>query len=279
MTMGSRFNFWSAKKKIVILTVCAISLVVLWRVQVWAQATPDCPVALTDHQINGKTCPVVGHMGNVRLVVPDHYILGPVAYKGVDIWNPKSYQNRPKHPTFDTEIDNFAIKIRLSNFKPIETRKDWDDYDKLGKARGWAQPPENRWIFVEFFTHDVQTTKRTMRGQLNFWLKDKSDWGTFVKSSSLWGLQHYISTQQPSTQKSQYEIFYDPKTEDTFINCENRLIAVPPYELFSHCRIDFLIRDLKIRASVDEIYFKEDLSHWQKIEEGIKQVVQSFVVP
>ena len=92
---------------------------------------PDAP-RHAPHAMTGETCPVVGRMGKVKLAVPKHYLLGPFVYKGVDIWNAESFKNRPKQPTFDTEIDNFAIKIRQTNFKPIETQQDWTDYAKLG---------------------------------------------------------------------------------------------------------------------------------------------------
>lgn len=279
MTMGTRFSLWSMKKKIVALMFCFMLPIASWCIHAWAQAVPDCPVALTDHPVNGKTCPVVGHMGNVKLAIPEHYILGPVAYKGVDIWNAESYKNRPKHPTLDTEIDNFAIKIRLNNFKPVETRKDWADYDKLGGIRGWAQPLENRWIYVGFETAVIRPTSNTMKQQLNNWLKDDAHWGPFVQSDSVWGLQHYVSVQQPSTSNDQREIFYDPETEDTFISCENRLIAVPPYEPISFCEIDFLVREMNLSVHVSNINFKQDLSRWKNIEQGIRRVVQSFVVP
>jgi hypothetical protein len=101
------------------------------------------------HAITGETCPVVGNMGGVKLANPQHYLLGPKACKGVDIWDAKSWENRPKNPTFENEFDYFAIKIRLNNFKPIETRKDWEDFVKKDKTLA-IQDFESRWIYVGF---------------------------------------------------------------------------------------------------------------------------------
>ncbi|MDE1998300.1 MAG: hypothetical protein KGI52_05165 [Burkholderiales bacterium] len=259
-----------------------------------AQNEAECPVPLikspdTAPFYGKKTCSIVGHIGNVKLAIPQNYILGPVAYKGVDIWNAESYKKRPKHPTLDTEIDNFAIKIRLNNFRPIESRKDAEDYDKLGSAAAASQPPENRWIYVEFFTHDVTVTGRTSKNQMLLWLKDDAKRGPYIKSQSTWNLDHYISTQKPITlrnpykQIGQFEFYYDPKTEDTFAHCEN-VLRLPldesqaPHEIFTHCHIDFLLRDLNLEASVDNIYAKDDLARWPEIEQSIRQLVLSFVV-
>lgn len=274
--MNSKFRIGERLmiKKLALYLTCFLLSLLVWQDQVTAQEISTCPVALVDHPIIGKTCPRVGRMGNVKLAVPWHYILGPVTYKGVDIWNTGSFKNRPKSPTFDNEIENFAIRLRLNNFRPIESLKDQDDARSLGKINGWKQPPENRWIHIGFYFYDVQISGFMKREQLRNWLKKDFSRGPFeLQPTLIWGLQHYVSVQKPSTQNDQYEIFYDPQAEDTFIYCANRLIAVPPHEPITNCQIDFLIRELKLSVHVDRINFKEDLARWGQIEQGIRQVI------
>jgi hypothetical protein len=234
-----------------------------------------CPVAMIDHAITGKTCPVVGRIGNVKLAIPNHYILGPVAYKGVDIWNAESYKNRPKHPALDTEIDNFAIKVRLNNFKPVENDKDFKDYDKLGEAGGWKQPPENRWVFIGFKNLDNQYNIKT---HVNNWLKDDAKYGPFVKVESKWGLEHYASIQNATTQNDKHEIYYDPIFGKTFINCSHRLIAIPPNEPIMHCRFTLNLKEYQVEVNVGDIQFADDLARWNEIQETITKLFSSFII-
>ena len=98
------------------------------------------------------------------------------AYKGIDIWNAESYKKRPQTNSFDNELDNFAIRIRLTNFKPVETFKDRDDYGKLGSLIG-VPPPENRWIHVgvkALYKHG------TFQDTVSRWRKDEKGWGPFA---------------------------------------------------------------------------------------------------
>ena len=207
-----------------------------------------------------------------------------MAYKGVDIWNAESYKNRPKHPTLDTEIDNFAIRIRLNNFRPIESRKDVEDYDMLGKASGWKQPPENRWIYVGFKTDEARAKGFTQKTTLENWISDKVFEGPFTKAPSIWNLDHYISKQKTVLplaleQTEQYEVFFDPKEEVTFINCQNLHVKGRlPSDQLAGCRMNFSIPDLKIIVDIQSVDFKDDLARWPEIQKSIRQLIQSFVV-
>lgn len=232
------------------------------------------------HVFTGEVCPQVGSMGGVKLAIPTHYLMGPVTYKGVDVWNAKSYTNSPKHPTFENEFDNFAIKIRLNNFKPIETQKDWDDFDKKDHTIK-IQPPENRWVNVSFDARNLRGSSLSdmnFKDTLSLWLKDEAKRGPFEKKPDIWGLEHYVSVQKPSTKNSQYEIFYDAKNKTTFIRCQNTLARYSPYELFTYCEIEFVMPEIKALVNVGTIYVKEDLARWREVNQGVRNVARLFIV-
>lgn len=105
------------------------------------------------------------------------------AYKGIDIWNTESYKKRPQTNSFDNELDNFAIRIRLTNFKPVETFKDRDDYGKLGLLIG-VPPPENRWIHVGVKALDMHGTFQDTDSR---WRKDEKGWCFSPSSLMSWG--------------------------------------------------------------------------------------------
>jgi hypothetical protein len=235
------------------------------------------------HAITGETCPSLGRMGDTKLAVPGHYLLGPTGYKGVSIWD-ESYANRPKPATLDSELTDFAIKIRHTNFKPIETYQDWEDYAKLGKSIR-PQPPENRWLHVGFQYDPLFKDKGeavNMKGQLTARLKDESFGRYTLQKDQSWGLDHYVSAHQPGTAvrgETQREVFYDAKTNATFIGCKSTLRSVPPHDLLTFCRHEFFAHPGDIRIGVSNIWVKTDLARWREVEQGVRAVFQSFVIP
>ena len=235
-----------------------------------------------------KLCPIVGRIGSIKVAIPQHFVLGPVAYKNVDIWNPDSYRNMPRQPTLESDISNFAIKIRMTNFKPVHSSKDVEDYDKLSRSVE-NQPPVNRWLYVEFFTQSAAEVDNAMKNLVRNWLKDDAKDGPFSRTDDAFGLHHYVSAQLPFTQrypyiqKNQQEFFYDPIGERTFIRCRNviqlpREEAAVPNILLSHCQIDYWIKELNIRVSVANIEDKGDLARWREIERGVEKTIRSFIV-
>ncbi len=93
-----------------------------------------------------------------------------------------------------------------------------------------------------------------------------------------WGLQHYVSVQQPTEHSDQREIYYDPRTESTFISCKTRRTSSPAHELMTSCEHGFYLRDRAVRVSVMNIWSKEDLAGWKDVEAGIRTVFESFIV-
>lgn len=246
-----------------------------------AWCAPGVP-RYTPHAITGATCPNLGRMGDIKLAIPGHYLLGPISYPGLSIWKPEDWKKRPKVSTLETELSHFAIKIRQANFKPIETYQDLNDYGKLGYFSIDPQPPENRWLEIGFeFIGKPRETNR--KNQLNRWLaKDNLMDGPYVhQSRKVWGLDHYVSVHQPTTRSDQIEIFYDTKTNKTFIICRSRLSSVPPHELQTHCQHEFDYTSPESGEVVlidTNIAVKSDLAHWREFEAGIRAVFASFIV-
>ncbi|MDY7574504.1 hypothetical protein [Actimicrobium sp. CCI2.3] len=245
-----------------------------------AEQCPSGAPSHAPHAITGETCPTVGNMSGVRLAIPNHYLFGPVVYEGVDIWSAKSYENRPRHPTFDNAFDNFAIKIRLNNFKPIETAKDWDDFRRKDHTVE-IQPFENRWLYVQFKPKTTSQPTPSYRIEFNNWMKNDVGWGPFVRQPDVWGLQHYISAKapQPISGGQQHEFFYDAKTDSTFIHCSNSVTNQPPHKALSSCEISFFIYEIKAWTDASNINVKDDLARWKEIESGIRTIAGSFIVP
>lgn len=238
--------------------------------------SPACAVLELDHPLIGRTCPKVGHIGALRIAVPQQFLLGPFTYKGVDIWNAKSFAARPKNPTFDTPISAFSIRVRFPEFQPIDTMSDRNDY-----ARVAADPSRGpmRWLFVGFEAYDPRI-KGTNEQQLRYWLRnDGKHWGPFREDGKpVWGLRHYVSVNGPTVDHAQREIFYDPSTGSTFITCKTELKVTPGHEAFTVCTQAFFLSDLKIRVTVDNIWSRDDVRHWREIENGVRKTFESFVV-
>ena len=270
-------NSISKKSKLSIFLLCSILISTFWGSQGIAENREDCPVPLTESEVYGKSCPIVGEIGNVHIAVPTHFALGPVAYKDIDIWNKDSYKNSPTHPTVNTKIDNFAIRIRLNNFNPINTHQDLNDYSKLGEIRGWDQPPENRWITTGFSSLKEKNKRFPFKEVVDHWVSGSVLGGKYRPATSYSDLQHFESLSEANTKQTHYDIFFDFATE-TFINCETVLIAIPPYEPLPQCRLDFIIPTLNLKVEVLGIYHRDDLLRWREIEAGITRVFTSFIV-
>jgi hypothetical protein len=260
-------------------TLGAIAAFSVWTIAVALAYFGDstaaqCAVQEVSHPFLGQTCPATGRIGNVSIAVPQEYLLGPFTYVGVDIWNSESYSKRPRNPTLMTPIANFAIRIGYPGFHPVNSRADREDYRNNAFSMTRAG---HRWIHAGFESYDV-ASKGTKREQLRRWLSDKGA-GPFDMDAHLaWGLQHYQSSPVQTTVLPREEIFYDPRTEDTFIYCKTQLKATPEREPFTTCVHSFLIRQWKVRVSIDNIQSRDDLEHWKEVEDGLKKVFESFVV-
>jgi len=228
-------------------------------------------------------CPSIGRMGVVKLAIPQSYLFSAVHYEGVDIWNSQSVKNQAK-PTFDTPIADFSMRLRLSNFKPIQTKQDWEDYGKLGQMRfPESVSPGNQWIYVEFlFTKDHHGCSAMMQCYFDGIMRDEPHWGPFIpQKNEEYGLNHYLSIQRPTVAVEPgqtNEFFYDPKTHTTLITCTNKLMKVSPYAPLIFCKLNFVIPELDATIRVNFAKaVKDDIAEWPQIEQEVRRIVKSFV--
>jgi len=240
-----------------------------WRWADFTYAQTPCPTGVArdaPHEVTHETCPSLGRMNGVKLAVPQHYLLGPKGYKGID--------KRPQTNSFDNELDNFAIRIRLTNFKPIETFRDRDDYSKLGSLIG-VPPPENRWIHV-----GVKALEKhgTFQDTVSRWRKDEKGWGPFALQPDVWGLKRYVFMQSLTPTNDRWEFLYDSGF-GTFATCKHLLQLHPPHAPRESCRLEFSMLELKALIDIDNFGERSDLARWPEIEREVRKVIQSFIVP
>jgi hypothetical protein len=141
------------KAKINALFAAMVMMVIIGGIAAWAKLTSDHCVGNPSAQAasfrGDKECPAIGNVDGVKLAIPRAYLFGPVTYKGDDIWKTTSAGGRKRRPSFANEIENFGILVRLSDFRPIETQRDREDYQNVESRMGPAVlPPQNRWILV-----------------------------------------------------------------------------------------------------------------------------------
>src|SRR5450830_831219 len=118
--MNKRIDVFKMSKCMVVLMLLIILGTVIWHRS--ASAEEKCINNLTasvTFPFGENKCPSIGRMGVVKLAIPQSYLFSAVHYEGVDIWNSQSVKNQAK-PTFDTPIADFSMRLRLSNFRPVE---------------------------------------------------------------------------------------------------------------------------------------------------------------
>lgn len=241
------------------------------------ECSPDAP-RHPPHAITGQTCPDIGRMGTTKIAVPQHYIDGPsFIYKGVDVWKADSYKNRPKKQSFDNEVSDIGINVRLTDFKPIENRKDKDDYYRFSSELK-LEPVANRWIGVDIKYPPIIATD--LRIPLDRFVNSDVRPHLVKTKNPMWGLDHYVGS-MPSPEDGigpVNEVFYDAKTNGTLILCTNFLVRDPPHEMKSSCHLHFLDRKKNISFEVMGIQDISDLARWKEIHNGVIAVFESFVV-
>jgi hypothetical protein len=84
----------------------------------------------------------------------------------------------------------FSIRIRQTNFKPIETEVDQREYRQSYETVRVLPPQENRWIHVGF---DARHYPVSAREKADNWPKYFALEGPYVKAADAWGLAHYVS--------------------------------------------------------------------------------------
>jgi hypothetical protein len=261
-------------------------------VTVWTRMTSDRCVGnprMHAGWLGGDSeCPAVGNVGGVKLAIPQAYLFGPVVYAGDDIWSTAPRKSRKQRPAFANEMENFAILVRLSNFRPIETRRDREDFQKLESKTALAYPPpQDRWIVVGLKSSSAYVSPDCRSGMRCYFegiLKDQAGWGPFVRQrDKAYGLDHYLSLQRPTLKLPGGgfdEFFYEPSGENSLITCSNKPMTASPHAPLEFCDHDFVIPELGVGVTVHYLHpAKEELPRWRDVEQNIRRIVKSFVVP
>ena len=206
-----------------------------------------------------------GTMNGVRLRIPKVYFLSAIHY----------HPGTEALSGFDRQIDIFDLRVRLSNFEPVVTDRDRQDWNlAMSRARPifWET-----WLTVDFDNRYPLnwSINKDMPDGLR---KDPAHWGPFVRDRTRpYGLVHYDSVQtvDNSPDHNHWEYYYD-EASLTNIVCETSRIKVPPFDTYDHCDHRFLIPRLHVMAGAT--YGKKDLPRWREIELRITQIGDSFIV-
>jgi hypothetical protein len=221
---------------------------------------------------------VIGRMGGVKISVPNSYLIPApsVEYKNEDIWRPSK---TPPPRSFESEIVGIALLLRDTDFQPITTAVDVEEYQTQYKPS--SSKREHNWITIGFQTSFYELGHGSMQITYEGWLRNETNWGPWIpQEADVSGLKHFVSKKQDvntTTYSPPDEFFYDPLTRNTFITCTNRRRAVPPFDAMSGCEHRFNLPELKAQVSVH--YPKDDLPRWKEIEGLIKKMAQGFISP
>lgn len=261
--------------EILSLFLSVVVMALVWQLSAVQVLHAEDPPDRLSYPLKPKAKPAVGNMAGVKLSIPHHYLLAGVHYKGEEVWT----RSRPPAPprTFESEIEDFSIRLRQSTLKPITTRQDWVDYQEYGRT---AHPQtNNRWLTVGFHPDAFALNDEMLKGLVNrYMVDDVTGWGPFIpQDMDVHGLKHAKSTREEKSSVVQAdELFYDNATWNTFITCSNNRRKVPPFDVFSHCWHSFPVPELKAVAKA--FYNKDDLPRWREIEHAIKDIAHSFIV-
>jgi len=248
--------------------------------------------------IKYETCPHWGNVNGIKIAIPGKYLSESIWYTKIP--EPGGYptdcfgecpegwrvsrgmvERRFDLGAFEDAIDWFSIRIRQSNFMPISTLADRNDYIESVKA--YPPSPENRWLEVVFDAREYIK----MDGQLKFdgifeYHPKRSD-----RAADIFGLMHYtysrpnilpLNVRDPRPFHVD-ELMYDRLPPATVITCHSVISPQPSEHLASICSLSFPVDEIKAFARILFKSPKEDLAQWREIESEIRRLVHSFVVP
>jgi hypothetical protein len=250
-------------------------------------AAKDCPVDATQHASpavvsDGYSCPDIGRMGSIKLAIPKHYILGPdFVYKGVDIWQPDSYKRQLlAGQSFDSEIRYFSIRIRLGDFRPVETQTDLDSFDESQNSPLSMHAVDRQWIFVQFnYPSSFSPSDVILKRYLD---RNSNTPSIYQRVAPVNGYEHYITTVDPSVRSGiggVNELFYNATDPSSVIRCTNSLMSVSPYTKLTNCDDLFVLKSHDVSVDIGNIQDKTYyLSNLDRIHSGIMALFGSFIV-
>lgn len=224
----------------------------------------------------------VGNIAGIKLSVPNDYVLYGVHYKG-DATRNSSHHAPPR--SFASEIQEFSLLLHLPTLQPGQNEQVWPSY--LEFRQPVRHRPGGRSFSVSFSSDSYAANGGQLQAVLDRYMKgymkDDSQGGPFIsQDGEVYGLKHALSKHQENERSRKHSItqsdqlLYDPTTWGTVITCGTYRRNEPPFDLLSDCEHQFVVPELKVVASIH--YEKADLSHWQEIENVIKQITHSVVV-
>jgi hypothetical protein len=209
-----------------------------------------------------------GTLNGVKIRIPQYYLFpARVVYEGErrDGLDPAS-----TGATQDSRINNFSIVVRLSNFEPIRTEKDRQDWVVSNK-----KDFRTSWLLASF-----DNGYRPNRGT-----SDQSYmvpfWGPYNRDGDLvYGLTHYVSVQSPEEGDRNGFIghveYYFGRERFTRIVCVTHKMTVAPYEYHKNCQQNFILPELNVNVEI--FYEGSNIPYWLEFENRIKNIAQSFIV-
>lgn len=232
---------------------------------------------LTGWPAKDGTCQVVsvGNIKGIKVSIP-HYLLTGLRYK--DEEKAGAERTEPAR-NFDSEIKEFSLFLSLP---PLQDEMDvqyWVNYVEQGPREPFRRG--NRRFTISYSSDEDMADGGQLQGIWEQYMKKDSQLTQFiVHDDKMYGLKHGVFIERGEAKISDprpAEILYDAITWKTVITCsENPLNTAPPFALYSNCIHLFVAPEINAVAKVH--YPKEDLPHWQKVENILKRIANTLVV-
>lgn len=188
-------------------------------------------------------------------------------------------------PTQDTEIKEFRIFVRMSDFKQGKTWQDLIDFMSGMRSYGDKNlpPARCRWIQVKFYPDLYWEGDGNLKSLFKaHFERTDARIGPFYQKPDLFSLKIRASDRMGSEFLLKCgrvvvdTYLYDDKKWETLIECTRSTGNRSGKEL--ECRHYFVVHELKSIA-VTYFYAMDSLSRWHTIETEIKKLVLSYIVP
>ncbi|WP_153099397.1 hypothetical protein [Paraburkholderia hayleyella] len=211
---------------------------------------------------NHTAQPGIGSINGIQVIIPAEYKFFPVQYKGDEIWSNPPVRHAPGP---DVPIESFSLLLHYPDFAPLNrsNQASW-----LGRSGEKTQR-------LEWITVGINPWQNSKNQTPAAWFKKYIDLSINIEETRFqpglfFGLQHEKSFKpvNPNSKLGRKEIFYDHDKKSTYIECGD---GSNPPEICDHT---FIVPE--IEAIVDVRYAKENLEHWENIQQKISELIVSF---
>jgi hypothetical protein len=242
--------------------LAAIALELLWRVRsgslshVLATEAPPPHIPVPIYTGPDK---VTGTMGGRSLAIPRFYLLSEAQYRDA----------AAEHLT----LRSFAICLRLSNFEPVRSARDLQDW-----SDALARPDASLYeVFttIGVYANDELGGRHSLQSDVASAQADASPTGPFhLQADRVAGLAHAISDRRIDFTPS--EFYYDDAGWKTEVVCTATRRQDGTPAAFDDCQLKFPVPEINATAVAD--ITKKDLLRWQDLESATRDLVHSFMV-